>query len=171
MLAVLRVAPQASALCSLDVPVLGIEHWCSLQPAEHPLPFSVLEEQLPGHVPQEWLHWGAFGRSWGSYSSEGPVDEFALSFLECSGLTVFLFLLLYLILWNSLALLSFRDGSFWLTCAIICTKCVQMSHKLLDSLTLAVFTLLPSLFWIVCLNSLWQSLSPLVLLRINGNLY
>lgn len=93
----LRVAPQASALCRLGIPVLWVEPRCSLQPAELPGPFCALEEEFLGHVPQECLTGRAFCHSLGRYHGEVPVtDVFALSFLECSGLSVcFIFITLF----------------------------------------------------------------------------
>lgn len=88
----LRVAPQASALCRLGIPVLWVEPRCSLQPAELPGPFCALEEEFLGHVPQECLTGRAFCHSLGRYHGEVPVtDVFALSFLELRAVCMFYF--------------------------------------------------------------------------------
>lgn len=90
---------------------------------------------IPGPCASGMSDWKSLLPQFGQVPRWGPSDRCVCPFIfRAQGCLYVLFLLLCLIWWNSLALLGFRDGWFWLTCAIICTECVQMSHILLDSL-------------------------------------
>lgn len=142
VLAVLRWLP---GLCSLhvDVPVLLVEPRCCLQPAEHPVPVPALGEESWALCLRKV--WGE--GPWGWYSSEAPLtDEFALSFLESPGLSVFF---IFITLFNLLEQPGFAGlgMSHFVPLSLLSMFRCPINCWIVQ-LSLAVFTPFPGLFWI-----------------------